>query len=137
MIIRVPVIDQPRRPALPANTDYSLVEDHGSEMTVNATAAEPAALERWAAAQGYYTPEVVRSEQLWIALYQIDPAVFAAVEALVEASTPIRLATRAATVRRVSQTVAGLRDALQASGFTYVDDAWLDQLWRAAVQVET
>jgi hypothetical protein len=104
---------------------------------IEVQSSDPEALQRWAASRGYYTPESVRSEQLWIALYQTDLAVFAAVEQMVESSTPIRLATRAAIVRRVSQTVAGLRDALQASGFDYVDDAWLDRLWQAAIQIET
>jgi hypothetical protein len=137
LILTVPWTGSLRRPDLPEGASFEVVSADGDQVTVDAWSEDQVGLERWAAAQGYHTPASVRSEQLWIALYQTDPAVFAAVEQMVEVSTPVRLATRAATVRRVSQTVAGLRDALQASGFSYVDDAWLDQLWRAAGQVET
>jgi hypothetical protein len=131
---------------VPADFDPATFPDHvlawqiidGDKTVREVVSTAPDALARWAAALGYFTPKSVRSEQLWIALLQRDAAVFAATESLAESDPVIRIAVRhASTIRRQSQMVAQLATALRAQGFDQVTDAWLDELWREAVQVET
>jgi len=119
---------------LPENTAHRIASQAAESCTVELLGGpeERAAAEKHAAALGTHVPQSVRSEQFWLALLAIDEGLFDQAEALIESNKAYRVAARQApTVSRDSQTMRAVQQALGVS------DAFVDQLFMAAVQVET
>lgn len=124
------------RPDLPEGvTGFRLIEDHGDTMTVDIqtdlTTAE------LVAAIPSYVPEQTSAGKFWVALQRKDAEIRAAVEQLVQSDDEMRLAAQhEPTISRHGQRVLQVQAWCQASGFPHVTDAWLDELFREAVQVQ-
>lgn len=134
MIVRTQITPD-GSPDLPDVAGFALLERHDdgtATYDVTGTPEQLAAAERHAAALGTHVPQSVRSEQFWLALLTLDEALFDQIDAMVEQNKRARVARwQAATVSRDSQILQAVQ---QQAG---VSDDLLDQLFQAAVQVET
>ena len=122
-----------RRPDLPQGIDFSVVVIDGDRVQVKLQeGSDTQAAERHAAALGLHVPASVRSERFWLALLNLDEALFDQAEALIEQHKAYRVAARQApTISRNSQTVAAIQQALSVS------DETLDAIFCAAALIET